>query len=116
MQENIKRNKLCKFTILEEQQIIKDYQSGMSMKALAEKYNWNVSSISKMFKIYNIPARSLSAARRNYLNYTINENIFHDIDTPDKAYWLGAMYSDGYISTTNKYTNAFGISVSEKDE
>lgn len=116
MQENIKRNKLCKFTILEEQQIIKDYQSGMSMKALAEKYNWNVSSISKMFKIYNIPARSLSAARRNYLNYTINENIFHDIDSPDKAYWLGVMYSDGYISTTNKYTNAFGISVSEKDE
>ena len=86
------------------------------MQQIADKYNWNISGISKMLKAYNIPARTLSAARRNYLNYTIDENIFEEINTPDKAYWLGVMYSDGYISTTNKYTNFFGLSVHEKDK
>lgn len=116
MQENIKRNGNCKFTILEEQDIIKDYQAGMSMKILAEKYNWNAASISKMLKAYKIPARTLSQARRNYLSYTLNENSFETITTPDQAYWLGVMYSDGFISITNNYTNYFGISVHEKDQ
>lgn len=31
MQEKIKRNGNCKFTILEEKQMIDEYQSGMSM-------------------------------------------------------------------------------------
>ena len=116
MQENIKRNSNCKFTILEEQQIIQDYQLGMSMYELAKKYDWNATSICRMLKVYNIPARTLSQARRNYLSYTLNENSFENITTPQQAYWLGVMYSDGFISLTNNYTNYFGISVHEKDE
>lgn len=45
----------------------------------------------------------------------MNEDIFETIDTPDKAYWLGVMYSDGYISKTN-YTNKFGLAIAEKDK
>ena len=116
MQEKIKRNGNCKFTILEEKQMIDEYQSGMSMQAIATKYNWNPASVQKMLKAYNIPTRNLSQARRNYLGYTLNENSFEKIDSPDKAYWLGVMYSDGFISTANDYTNYFGISVHEKDE
>lgn len=116
MQNNVKRHPQCKFTILEEQEIIKDYLSGMSMKNVADKYNWTASGVGKMLKAYNIPARTLSAARRNYLNYTINEDVFHVIDNPDKAYWLGVMYSDGFISKTGLYTDCFGLAISEKDQ
>lgn len=40
---------------------------------------------------------------------------FEKIETPEQAYWLGVMYTDGYISKA-KYTNKFGLSVAEKDE
>lgn len=41
-----------------------------------------------------------------YLYY--NENYFENIDNPDKAYWLGFIYADGYVSTNNR----FGIELS----
>ena len=111
-----KRFSYCKFTIEEEKQIIKEYQDGESMAALGAKWSCSPSTVKNILKAYNIKGRTLSQARRNYIGYTINENIFENIDTPEKAYWVGAMYSDGYISKTNNYTNYFGIGVAEKDE
>ena len=85
------------------------------MAALGKEWHCDPTTIKNIMKAYGINGRTLSEARRNYLNYTINENIFTEIDTPDKAYWLGVMYSDGYISKA-QYTNKFGISVAEKDK
>ena len=116
MSENIKRNKQCKFTIKQEEEIIKKYQGGNSQRTLGEEYECSPSTIKNILKEYNVKSRSLSEARRNFLEYTLNENIFEEIDHPDKAYWLGVMYSDGYISKANKYTNYIGISIAEKDK
>ena len=69
-----------------------------------------------ILKAYQVSARTLSQARKNFLKETLNEHVFEKIDTPDKAYWLGVMYSDGYISKANSYTNYFGLSVSSKDK
>lgn len=110
-----KRFKDCKFTIKEEQLIIKEYQNGNSLAAVGRKWKCDPTTVKNILKAYEIPTRNLSQARRNYLGYTLNENIFHNIDTPEKAYWLGVMYSDGYISK-QQYTNYFGISVAKKDE
>lgn len=44
--------------------------------------------------------------------HTINENIFSSIDTEEKAYWLGFLYADGYISKLN---NVIEVSLCEKD-
>nr|DAE40994.1 MAG TPA: homing endonuclease [Herelleviridae sp.] len=114
MQE--KRHTCCKFTIIEEKQIIQEYQSGFSMASLGKKWGCSLSTIQNVLKAYQIPARTLSQARRNFLKETLNEGIFEKIDTPDKAYWLGVMYSDGYISKTSLYTNYFGLSVSSRDK
>ncbi len=38
------------------------------------------------------------------------------VDAKNKAYWLGVMYSDGFISTTNEYTKYFGLTVQESDK
>ena len=105
----------CKFTLEQEQEIIKEYQNGDSTRKLSQKYNCSPSTIGNILKRNNLSARTLSEARRNFLNYTIDESCFEIIDNPDKAYWLGVMYSDGYISKATKYTNSFGLSVSEKD-
>ena len=111
-----RRNSQCRFTIEEEKRIIKEYQEGSSMAKLGKKHSCDPTTISNILKAYKIPARNLSEARRNFLNYTIKEDIFENIDTPDKAYWLGVLYSDGYISKAGQYTNIFAISVSEKDK
>lgn len=109
-----KRNQSCKYTIKQEEEIISAYLDGNSLIKLSKVWNCSSTTIKSILKAYNIPTRNFSQARRNYLNYSLNENIFEKIDSPDKAYWLGVMYSDGYISKT-KYTNKFGLSVSEKD-
>jgi len=110
-----KRKPQCRFTIIQEKAIIQKYQDGKSVRDLGKEYDCSPSTISNVLKAYDLSGRTLSEARRNFLNYTINEDVFEQIDTPDKAYWLGVMYSDGFI-TKKEYTNTFGLSISEKDE
>lgn len=109
-----KRYSYCKFTIEEEKIIIQDYQEGLSLAAVGRKWHCDPSTVKNILKAYNVSTRNYSEARRQFLHYTLNEDIFDKIDIPEKAYWLGVMYSDGYISKT-KYTNKFGISVSWKN-
>ena len=39
--------------------------------------------------------------KTNYHRYTVNENYFNIIDTPNKAYILGFIYADGNVFTNN---------------
>ena len=110
-----KRFSYCKFTIAQEKEIIDLYKQGYSMAKLGKLWGCDPSTIKNILKAYGESGRTLSEARRNALGYTISEDIFEDINTPEKAYWLGVMYSDGFIAKT-KYTNKFGISVAEKDK
>lgn len=112
---NEKRHPYCKFTIDEEKQIILDYQLGNSMAAVGKKWKCDPSTIKNILKAYNVQSRNLSQARNNFLKRTLKENAFEEIKTPEQAYWLGVMYSDGFISKTNNYTNYFGLSISSKD-
>lgn len=113
--ENKKRFSYCKFTIAQEKEIIKLYKEGKSMATLGKEWHCDPSTIKNILNAYGEKGRSLSEARRNYLNYTINEKAFETICSPDSAYWLGVMYSDGYI-TKKDYTNSFGIAVAECDK
>lgn len=49
--------------------------------------------------------------------YTLNENYFETIDSEDKAYWLGFIYADGFITKRKPGhgQNVLGITLAEKD-
>ena len=49
--------------------------------------------------------------------YSLNEEFFTKIDTEQKAYWLGFIYADGFISiakSTNQHNLSIKLSVKDK--
>ena len=90
-------------------QILDDYKNDITNKEISKKYNLNRVTIQKILKRNNIKLKTLSESSRRH--NLLNENYFKIIDTNEKAYILGLLYSDGYV---NK--NGFGISLHEKDK
>lgn len=76
----------------EYENIINLYKSGLSQAKVGEIYNVGHYIIGKILKKCGVVARDDSHKSRKY---TINENYFDNIDTQNKAYILGLLYSDG---------------------
>lgn len=70
----------------------------------------NASSIRIVLKKYSDGFLTLSELQK--LDFPRNSNYFKNIDTPDKAYWLGFLYADGYIDKKN----SIRINLSSIDE
>jgi len=45
--------------------------------------------------------------------YKLDENYFEKIDTEEKAYWLGFIYADGFITKRKQGQNILGITLHE---
>lgn len=54
-----------------------------------------------------------SAQKRACRKYTLNEDTFENIDTPEKAYWLGFIAADGHVG--NESYLSICLSVRDKD-
>ena len=80
--------------INKEKEIIDKYNNGISINKLSKEYKLNWRKIEKILIQNNVEIRR---------QYKINENYFDEIDTPNKAYILGLLYSDG--SNTSNYEN-----------
>lgn len=94
-------------------------------KKMIDLYNNGYSSV-EIGKIFNAPPSSIAGyikrrignMRSNKINsrkYTCDGTCFDNIDSPEKAYWLGFIYADGYLSNA-KNKKIFGISLSIKDK
>ena len=57
------------------------------------------SSTTTIRNILGDNVRSMGVQRK----YTVNSNYFSNIDTEEKAYWLGVFYADGNISKEGEY-------------
>lgn len=79
------------------------------------KENYPIGGVKEVEKL--LPNRShksiLSMAAKHKINqWSYDENYFEDIDCPEKAYWLGFIWANGYITKTN----CFGIELAIKDK
>lgn len=80
----------------------------LSTVKIAEMMSMSASTVYHLLKKSNVNIRS---NKENSRKYTCNEQFFKQIDTEEKAYWLGFIYADGYISNNN-----LGITLSEIDK
>lgn len=77
-------------------EIINKYNNGINRNILSKEYGVSHRTIT------NILERNLTNRNRGNKKYTVNENYFDEIDTENKAYWLGFLYADGYILERGK--------------
>lgn len=101
---------------------LKDKDKENILKLYSEKY-----SGIKISEKLNLPQgavyhyiNSSGIARSNKENsrkYHIDHSFFKNIDTEEKAYWLGFIYADGYVSyRKNDKQKKIGIALSIKDK
>lgn len=84
------------------QKIIELHQSGKGVTEIGRILNIDRTAVSR-----NLKKMGYDTSRN-----TLIKNIFYTIDTEEKAYWLGFLYADGYVS---KY-NQVEVALSLKDE
>jgi len=92
---------------INENTIINEYLNNKSCVKTCKKYHISHLTLRKILEKNNIKII-------NYQNRTkFNEHIFDSIDTEEKAYWLGFIFADGYLSSRD---NAFELSLSLNDK
>jgi intein/homing endonuclease len=90
------------------QQAVEEYKSGtISITQLCKKYHMTGRTLSKELKRQGIEVVN----KQNEVKF--NQDVFKNIDTEDKAYWLGFIFADGYIGSNR---NDFEISLQEEDK
>jgi hypothetical protein len=70
--------------------IIIDYENGLSVPKISQKYRLNTRKISQTLLENNLKIRG----RRKFF---YDEDFFENIDTNLKAYWLGFLFADGCV-------------------
>lgn len=78
-------------------EIILKYNQKVPVSQMAKEYDVTISAIYKLLKNNNVATRNPSDEARKYV---VDEDFFEVIDTEHKAYWLGFLYADGYVSST----------------
>lgn len=94
--------------------IVDCYRSGMTTIELGEKYHICDNTVAKILRERNVDIRR--AVRRSHVN---NHGLFHNIDTTEKAYFLGWMISDGSVVEPHTRTDrakTISLEIASKDE
>lgn len=108
---------MAKKLILSEQEkalLLEDYQAGMSLRQLEKKYHHTRQILSKLLRAMEVNIRDNTINSRKYYH---NEDFFHQINTEEKAYWLGFFYADGFIEAKRQNGNQkFGITLKAHDD
>lgn len=92
--------------------IFKYEQEGKSVLQVSKEVPYSYDVVRRVLVENGIKIRSNSYNSRKY---HCNEHYFDEIDTPEKAYWLGFIYADGYISFP-VYSYLLGIALAKQDE
>lgn len=101
-----------KYSEEQQKQMIELYKNGLSSIQISEIFNGSPSGIAYLIK------KQIGELRSNKENsrvYTYDINYFQNIDSTEKAYWLGFIYADGYVKKNGK-GKMFGLTLSIEDK
>lgn len=90
---------------LDEDSVINSYRSGQTCKQIAENFNVCLKTICNILEKNGIDRDNI------YHNISLINNYWENIDTYDKAYFLGFLITDG-----NVFGNEVRLQLSSKDE
>lgn len=108
----INKKKILRFDL--DKDVLPMLSQGYSLTYIADKLHTDRHKMSKQLKERGYEVR-------NQQNETkFDDKVFDCIDTEEKAYWLGFIYADGYISTPRKsgkheYTFELSLAISDID-
>lgn len=91
--------------------IIEAYRNNMSLREIEKEFKVLRATVSKFLEEQNIK----KIKGNHYRKYFHDFDFFENIDTEEKAYWLGFMFADGYIvNHENRYgEDSFGLTLAE---
>ena len=108
---------ISKFTEEEKQKIIDLYKTGKTPGQICKE----VDSLKdrKPQTLYHILIKAglyQKKDKNDLRRFKVNDHYFDIIDDEHKAYWLGLLLADGFLSNSGHATESFGISLSIKDK
>ena len=93
-------------------EVVNVYKSGVSRTEISIETGLDMRTINRILDNNNVYIRTQGEMAKKYeVDYT----FFEKIDTEAKAYWLGFIYADGYISKKERDSDVLGIALSSKD-
>lgn len=96
----------------EKSEIIKSYQEGVAANILKKRFKLQFQDIKAILIEHGITPKTQRESRKSY---KYNESYFEIIDTPEKAYWLGFIYADGFITRKTNGSAVFGLTLAEEE-
>lgn len=92
---------------LNEQEVIRAYSQLQSQRKVAELFGVSTAPIIRILDKHKV---SKNSSRK----YQMDFDYFESIDTPNKAYWLGFLYADGYVRK-RKSSSELKLKLGKKD-
>ena len=80
----------------------------MKVQYIANLYKCTTTSIYRILKEEKVKMKTISESKKKY---KLNEHCFDEIDTEEKAYWLGFIAADGCVY---KNSNAWRLQINLK--
>ena len=97
------------FGLEERVRFVERYNAGENAQDIAKSINASRASIARFL------SREPSAKWRGRRTFEFNQNYFSQIDSEEKAYFLGFIYADGY-NCPNKHTRYMQIEIQCRDD
>lgn len=96
-------------------ELIEKYRNGMSQKDLMREYSCSFEAVSNLLKACNVPIKDCSSELRHRIGDTYT--YFENIDSEDKAYFLGFLITDGCVySPKVRSQKQVKLSLNARDE
>lgn len=93
---------------VDEEIVIEKYEEGLSGIQIGKDLNIKTYQVHYILDKHGVKKRKNG---QNWKKYTAKYDFFETIDTEEKAYWLGFIAADGYVTNRNQ----IGITLSTKD-